>query len=388
MNVRNVVLIALTYQIMINMTRPIVSLYASSMGANTAEIGYLAATYAFFPLLLAIPIGKLSDRIGDQIPTILGTFGVTIGIFLPFTFPSIWSLYLSQALVGISQIFINVNLQNLIGTLSTVEQRDQNYSRFSLGVAIGGLIGPVIGGYAAEHFSYSYSYLFAAIIGVIPILLAFLLPTYKRSNNENQEDSKGKSAFNLLISKNLRKALIASSLVLYSRDIFVTYFPLYAKDLGYSVSTIGWFLTVMGLATVAIRSALPFLLNLMGRGNVLIMTLLVAGITYLLVPIMNHILGFYFIAALMGAGLGCGQPLSMSMIYNASPPSRKAEALGLRLAANRFSQVIAPLLFGAIGSLSGFAPIFLLSGVFLVGGSYLTRQDSEEGNHELASKSG
>lgn len=373
MVVRTVVLIALTYQIMINITRPIVSLYADHMGASMAEVGYLAATYAFFPLLLAIPIGKISDRIGDRLPTILGTIGVAIGIFVPFLFESMWALYVSQALVGISQIFINVNLQNMIGTLSTVEHRDRNYSRFSLGVAVGSLIGPVMGGYLADHFTYSTAYLAATAIGIVPIILAVSLPLLIRKRRTTEIPSKGQSSFNLLKNKQLRKALVASSLVLYSRDIYVAYFPLYATDLGYSISTIGWILTVMGLASVVVRSALPMLINQLGRERVLMMTLSLAGIAYLTIPIFNHIIIFYIIAALMGIGLGCGQPLSMTTIYNASPASRKAEALGLRLATNRFSQVIAPLLFGSIGTLVGLAPVFYLSGLFLIGGSYLTR---------------
>jgi MFS family permease len=388
MVVRIVVVIALTYQIMINITRPIVSLYASNMGASMAEVGYLAATYAFFPLLLAIPIGKISDRIGDRIPTILGTIGVTIGIFVPFMFQTMWALYISQALVGISQIFINVNLQNMIGAVSTSKQRDQNYSYFSLGVALGSLIGPVVGGYLAEHFSYSTSYLVATLIGAFPILLSFLLPVIERKKEEKDEQSKGQSAFNLLKIRNLRKALLASSMVLYSRDIYIAYFPLYAAALGYSVSTIGWILTVMGLASVAVRSALPMLINRLGRERVLMITLCVAGIAFIFTPIFDNVVGFYVFAALMGAGLGCGQPLSMSTIYNASPVSRKAEALGLRLATNRLSQVIAPLLFGLIGTVGGLTPVFYLSGVFLLGGSYLTRETTEKEEFAHASNDG
>ncbi|TKC18013.1 MFS transporter [Robertmurraya kyonggiensis] len=390
MVVRIVVAIALTYQIMINITRPIVSLYATNLGANMAEIGYLTATYAFFPLLLAIPIGKISDRIGDRIPTILGTIGVTVGICLPFVFQSMWALYVSQALIGISQIFINVNLQNMIGTVSTSSNRDKNYSYFSLGVALGTLIGPVVGGYLAEHYSYHFSYLIATLIGIAPIILAILLPVIKRKIEEEKEDekTKGKSAFNLLKIPNLRKALLASSLVLYSRDIYIAYFPIYAESVGYSVSTIGWILTVMGLASVAVRSALPMLINRFGRERVLLSTLAIAGIAFICIPVFDNIIGFYIFAALMGAGLGCGQPLSMSTIYNASPVSRKAEALGLRLATNRFSQVIAPLLFGLIGTVGGLSPVFYLSGIFLLGGSYITRETEKKEELPHASNDG
>lgn len=76
----------------------------------------------------------------------------------------------------------------------------------------------------------------------------------------------------------------------------------------------------------------------------------------------------------MGLGLGCGQPISMTTTYNASPPGRTGEVLGLRIATNRFFQLVAPTFFGVIGGSVGMTGIFLFSGVFLVGGSLFFRK--------------
>jgi MFS family permease len=371
MILRTVILIVLGFQIMLNLTRPITSLFASNLGASTAEIGILTATYAFFPLVFAIHIGKIADYVGDRLPVILGTFGMVIGVSLPFCFPVMWSLYVSQAVVGVSQIFINISLQNVIGKAATKDNRDHYFSMFSMAVALGGVFGPVTGGYLAQHFSYSFAFLISAIVGFIPIIFSFFIPNIIRE--KEALDHRNGSPFELLKIPMLRKALASSALVLYSRDIFVAYFPLFASQIGMSNSTIGWIITIQGLTMVSVRLFLSKLTGRIGRSQVLLVSILLAGVSFLLVPLTGHVILLGLLSALMGAGLGCGQPLSMTTTYNASPKTKTGEVLGLRLASNRLSQMLAPLIFGVVGSWAGLASVFVISGTFLIGGAFLTR---------------
>lgn len=376
MILRTVILVVLGFQMILNLTRSMITLFASHLGASTAEIGILMAIYAFFPLVLAIHIGKIADYVGDRLPVILGTIGMTVGVSFPAFFPFMWSLYVSQVIVGVSQIFINISLQNVIGKAATQENRDHYFSMFSMSVALGGVIGPVTGGYLAEHVSYSFAYLVATVIGLVPIAFSFLIPNLVRQ--KEQDGPKHGSALQLLKIPSLRKALASSALVLYSRDIFVAYFPLFALQLNMSASTIGWIITIQGIAMVSVRFFLSKLTENMGRSQVLLSSILLAGISFLLVPVSGHALVFGLLGALMGAGLGCGQPLSMTTTYNASPKTRTGEVLGLRLASNRLSQMVAPIFFGLVGSWAGIASVFLISGTFLIGGAFLTRSNAED----------
>jgi MFS family permease len=374
--VRYVFLIALTYQIMMNATRPLVSLYASDMGASTATIGLLASTYAFFPLLFAIHIGKMSDRFGIRIPVVFGTIGLLAAMAFPYLYPSLWSMYVSQALVGVSQIFINVSLQNSMGMSGEKETRDRNFSIFSLGISSGGLIGPLVGGVVGEHLGYAATFLASTAFGIIPIILSLFLPGKLGISKEKKPTSEMDNfpTYALLKSPVLRQALATSMLVLYSRDIYMAYFPLYANSVGITASGIGLILTIQGGASVAVRWALSWMTGKWGRNNIMFFSLLAAGISFVAVPFFEMSYWFWGLAVLLGAGLGCGQPLSMAITYEASPTGRTGEALGLRLAFNRLSQVVAPLLFALIGGVGGLAVVFFTSGAFLVGGSFLTKE--------------
>lgn len=365
-------------QWMLNATRPLIALQASELGASTAMIGWLAATYGIFPLLVAIKAGKIADRFGVKLPVLFGVSGMMAGTAIPFWMSGLEALFLSQAVVGLTQIFINVSLQNIVGNASDEKERDRRYSTYTLGASSGALIGPVTGGYMAERFDFETAYLGAAILGVLPLLLALRIPgRLGRRRGESGGDGGGGvrliDTLRLLQLGPFRKALVISSLVLFSKDVFVLYFPIYGASIGLSFVVIGWILTIQGAVSIAVRVVLPHLTNRWGRERVLAVSLIAGAFSFILFPMSDSVIWIAVFSALLGAGMGCGTPISMSSAYQASPAGRTGEALGLRLANNRLTQVVGPLFFGWLGSLFGFFAIFYVSAALLLGGTYWSR---------------
>ncbi|MEW9670477.1 MFS transporter [Ammoniphilus sp. 3BR4] len=382
MVLQTVIIIIFGFQLVLNLTRPIITLFASELGASTFEIGVLTATYAFFPLLIAIYAGKIADKVGDRLPVLFGMIGVAIGMCLPFLFPAMWALYVSQVIAGISHVFVVLSLQNVLGNWSPPEKRDHYFGIFSTAVSLASILGPVTGGYLVQYFSYGSAFLVSLLLCVVPIAISLLIPhTIQPKINKKIGLT---ASIGLLKISVLRKALISSALVLYSRDIFVAYFPLYAKDMGISASTIGWILSIQGFAMMMVRVCLTKLADTYGRDRILIASIVIAGLSFLLVPFTSQVYLLALWSAIMGFGLGCGQPLSMTTTYNVSPKSRTGEVLGLRLTTNRLSQLIAPIFFGIVGSWVGVISVFFISGAFLLGGTMAVRPEKENATNFLA----
>lgn len=374
MRIGTIIAIAFFFQLAVNLTRPIVSLYAINLGAGTFAVGILTATYALFPLIFALPIGKVSDRIGDRYPVQIGVLGMVAGTLLPFLSGTLWALYVSQALIGVAHIFTTISLQNQIGLRSSAENRDQHFGWFSTFVALSGVLGPIAGGLLADVNHYGLVYGAAAAVCILPMALSTRIPGKRPVQQPGQTDHvRTGSTLGLLRISPLRKALASSALVLYSRDIYVAYFPLFASNWGMTESVIGLVIGIQGLAMVLVRLWLGPLTKRFGRDLVLGASILTAGVSFLLVPLATDTLFCVMLSALMGFGLGCGQPLSMTTTYNASPANRTGEVLGLRLASNRLSQTIAPVVFGLVGALSGIVAVFCVSGAVLIGGAFLTK---------------
>jgi MFS family permease len=128
------------FSIVLHGTRPIVSLYSHSLGVNEAVIGLLVSCFAIMPMLFAIRIGKWLDTIGARRLTLIGGIGMVLAFFIPVIYPNIYSLFVSQLIMGLSHLFTLVSLQKTVGNYPG--NRDKLMATFSLTGSLGELMGP------------------------------------------------------------------------------------------------------------------------------------------------------------------------------------------------------------------------------------------------------
>jgi MFS family permease len=98
----------------------------------------------------------------------------------------------------------------------------------------------------------------------------------------------------------------------------------------------------------------------------------VACVANFLFPLFHSAWPLAAISFLLGIGCGCGQPLSLTLVYNASPERRKGEAAGMRITVNQIAHFVVPLVFGALGSAAGLAAVFLTNAGCLMAGGYIS----------------
>ena len=91
-------------------SRVAVALYALDMGANQMTIGVIMGLYGFCPMLLAVPVGKLADRVGPRLPMLIGSVGVAAALLLPALFPGRTTLVVTALLIGASFHFFFVKI--------------------------------------------------------------------------------------------------------------------------------------------------------------------------------------------------------------------------------------------------------------------------------------
>jgi predicted MFS family arabinose efflux permease len=355
-------------------TRPLVPLLSSELGASTAEIGLIVASFSFLPLLLAIQLGRWIDKIGSKKPLFLGTFVGSLALLLPTFFNSIAGIVSSQIIAGIAQTLFAVSAQSVVGNTKDALTREKNVAVFTIGVAMGSLFGPLVGGVLSDWVGYSLAFSFLGVVGLISSPLVFLL-----QKDEVEDRVSGKSSaqkrniFELLNIPNLRKAFLISALVLIAKDLYIAYFPLLAKGYGLSSTTIGTLIAINAGSGIIIRSVMPKLIESFGRNNVILASVFCSGIAFALIPVTDSILILSLISFILGVGLGIGQPLSISTTIHSLPKDRVGEGLGLRISFNRLTQVTAPVFFGTMAGFIGIGGIFIMCGFLIVIGSTQTR---------------
>jgi len=356
-------------------SRVAVSLYALSLGANQFEIGVLMALYGLCPMLLAVAIGKLADRVGPRLPMLLGTAGVATALLLPPLFPGLVTLYLTALLIGTSFHFFFVTVTGIAGGIGGEGNRVRNYALVSLGFSSAGFLGPMAAGFSIDHLGHLPAFVVLSAFPLIPLLLIWLRPGFLPPAGKRTEGGVKRNAFDLWRVPDLRNTFIASGIISSAWDLFQFYLPVYGYSVGLSASAIGTVLGVFALATFVIRIVLPRLIKRSGEAQLLTYAIFVAAFAFVLFPFFKSAYALAAIGFLLGLGCGCGQPLSMSLIYALSPRERVSESTGLRVTVNNFAHLVIPLFFGSLGTAFGYFPVFLSNSAMLVAGGLLMRRN-------------
>jgi MFS family permease len=364
MSVYLVVLLAVLTSISLRGGKMAVSLYALDLGAGSAAVGVLAALFAAFPLILAVQAGRLSDRFGVRMPIVCGTLAMAAGLALPLIGAHLALLFLCAALAGLGHVFFHVSMHSLVGALGDGAERTRNFATFSLGISIAAFIGPSLAGFAIELAGFRAAFAVLAIVAALPAVYLLIVPGAARVARLSEEPAQ--SAFDLLAIPALRRTLIMSGVTLTGIELFSFYLPIYGRSIGLSASVIGAVLSSYALAGFLVRSVMHRLAQRYTELGVLTGSLFVAAVTYFIVPGLSSGWPLAAAAFALGLALGSAQPLTIILTYNHAPSGRSGEALGLRIMANKLTQIVVPLAFGGVGAALGATPVFLATGAFLL----------------------
>jgi MFS family permease len=349
------------------------ALFALQLGGSELTVGVLMALFALLPMLLSVNAGRLIDRIGPRTPLLAAFSVLAIGVALPFAAPQIGTLYLSCTLVGTAFMLIHIAMNSVFGAYGTPEQRAVNFSWLALGFSISNSLGPLVAGFAIDQAGHARAML---LLAVFPMAAGLLLWSRKDPlpRPEPVAHARRSGVLELLRIPQLRNTFIVSLLLAMGWDLYTFLMPLYGARLGLAATTIGLVMSTFALATFAVRLAMPLLVKRLRQWVVMCSALAVAGSAYVAFPLVSSVPLLMTLSFVLGLGLGCAQPVIMSLLYETSPPGRQGEAVGLRTSLLNGSHTLIPLASGALSAVAGMAPVFWLLAAFLLGGAWFARQ--------------
>lgn len=354
-------------------SRVTVSLDALSRGASAFTVGTLMALYALLPMLLAVPAGRFADRVGVRAPMRIGCLGLAAGAVLPLMLPTFPALFVSAALVGVSFMAFQIATQQATGTLGQPSDRPRNFSMLAMGYSISGFIGPLIAGLTIDQWGFRAAFALLAAIPVVPaVLLARGHPRIAPSHALASPAGQAGGVWILLQQPILRRVFAINALFAMGWDLHTIFVPIYGARLGLSASQIGAVLSTFAAATFVVRVLMPAIMRRRTEQQVLTAALFLAGAVYLAFPFTTSALTLATLSFVLGLGLGSGQPMVMSLLHTHAPPGRIGEAVGVRMSLVQTMSVVVPLLFGALGSSLGLAPVFWSVGLCLTTGGLLS----------------
>ncbi|MFM7658408.1 MAG: MFS transporter, partial [Burkholderiaceae bacterium] len=302
------------------------SLYALSLHASELTVGTLIALFALFPMLLAVKMGRIIDRIGIYQPLRFGALIGSAGVLVAAAAQSVAMLYLAAVLIGTGFMAIFIATQYAVGTLLEGEEKTAGFSQLAVGFSISAFIGPMMAGFTIDHAGHAMAFLACSVFTLIAFVIASSAPLRHLPAHQSTPHRARRSAFELLAHRELRGLYFVGITLAAAWDLFTFMVPVRGTQLGFSASTIGLILATFSVATFTVRIVMPWIVRRYHEWRILSITLSAAALCYLLLPFTQQPLAMGMAAFALGLALGSGQPNVLALLHSGAPAGRGAEA--------------------------------------------------------------
>jgi len=354
------------------LARPVTSYRALALGADARAVGLITAAFALVPLVVAVPLGRASDR---WRPGWLLTGGITLGALacallgLAATLPG---LALASAVLGLGHLALTLAGQSLIARQSGDALHDRDFGLYAAAASTGQLIGPALAGIALSAAGRSLEDATTLAFLVAAGLMALAVPTSlgtdrlaRAGRPRDAEEGQPLRAGELIGTRGVPAGMFASLAILATVDVLTAYLPVLGTQRGIPPAVIGALLSLRAATSILSRVLIPWMVGRLGRVRLLAASAAGSALLTAALPLSGSVAVLGVLLATAGFLLGIGQPLTMSMVVHAVPESTRGTALAIRLTGNRFGQVATPAAAGLVAGAAGVSAAFWLLGGLL-----------------------
>ncbi len=323
---------------------PYLYFQAVSLGASEFQYGLLLTSFSLMQLIFVPVLGRLSDRYGRRRILLVSLFGSGASFVLTGLAGSLWILFASRIVAGITDSTLSV-AQAYVADMTSEKSRLKEMGIMGAATALGFTVGPAMGGVLSSLYGYGVPAFLAAALAFANLAAAiFRLPESRPSAPAKS----GRSGLDFL-----RKALAKQQLVyliiagftanLAFTFMDVTMAPWLQLVYGFGPLAIGLIFLYVSAVSVATQAAVLPRLNKRFAPT----TILAAG----LVAVSLSFLGFGLVqieglAVAMGAlllfGFGLASPSLTHLISVSTDREDQGGILGVNQSVSSLARVVAP----------------------------------------------
>lgn len=341
-------------QVLTFVLRPTASYRALELDVSTPVLGLLGASFALVPLLLAIPAGHLTDRVGERRMMLCGAVLLMAAcVCFLAAGGSVAGLILSSVLLGTGHLLAVVGQQALVANTAGPGRFDAVFGRYTFAASIGQAVGPgliiVFGGGQTVPDTEA---IFRGAILISAALVACSVGV-QASNRPAAVEQGTHGVGSLLRLPGLFRALLTSCVILSAVDITLVYLPALGTERGLASGIVAFLLVVRAASSMVSRLFLGRLTARFGRRTMLLSSIAASVVGMAATPFPMPVWLLAVAVAVMGLGLGVGQPLTMSWLAESAPAGTRGRAMSLRLTGNRLGQVVLPSAVGLVAAGAG-----------------------------------
>lgn len=356
---------------------PVIALSALELQASYALSGLIAALIGIGVLLNNIPAALITSRIGERWALVGASSFSIIGLLFCLFASNLLLLSAGVLMQGMSLSVFNLARQTYILQVVPFSLRARAFSIMGGTQRIGTFVGPFLGAAAMYWLELQGAYWIAIIAASATAILCYLIPDLPTEREEqaaiasagDTAPAKGlRSLWPLLVSQRhifmtLGIAVMCLGALRASRPIAI---PLWAEHIGLSPTTTAFAFGLSAAVDMLFFYPAGAIMDKYGRGWIAVPSVLLMGLSYILMPITGQLSSLILVALIMGVGNGIGAGIVMTLGADAAPEGNKIEFLGLWRVFADAGQTIGPLLISLLTAL-----LTLGIGIAAIGGSGL-----------------
>ncbi len=363
----------------IYIVRPMITYRALELDASPTTVGLIASLYALLPVLMALSFGRWVGVIGEGRFLILGTASLVISSASLLFSHSIAILAIGAALSGTAHLACMVGGQTMVSLKSAPDKYEANFGYYTFSASLGQMVGPIIGAIAAGSTGVLPKSTAAAFIVALIFAAIALVPVMQWRNEGPTVKAVAadggalRSAGKLIRNPKIFAAIYTSLAISSVGDILIVFLPLLGTEKSFSSYSIGVIIALRAGASMLSRISLGALSKRYSTKQILIVSNCFSVAACGAMAFISNVWLLAVVVFIAGFALGVGQPLTMSLVSQATKPEERAIAVSARLTGNRFGQFIIPAGAGAVAASSGTSAVFIALSALLAT-TFLTPQ--------------
>ena len=336
--------------------------YMESLGFSPSMIGLVVGSYGLTQMLLRVPLGVLSDKLGTRKPFIITGVAFTFvsALFLLF-FENFLVILFMRASAGIAASTW-VSFMVLNSSYGDKEKTVKSVGTLEFFSSSGQLAGIMAG---SLFTAYKSAFALALFVGLSAFVLSFMIYEAKEKTKNVQLPKNRSKIAQLLSNKTL---IIVSIIGMVSQMItFGTIFgftPAYAKEVLKITEFQNGILMVFSYLPTAFGALFlgRFLTGKIKEYKLVFIGMLLLGATTLSIPFIGHYPLLVISQTAAGIGKGISFPLLMGLSIKKISEEARGTAMGIYQAVYSFGMFAGPFAVGLIKEHFELGAAFMLIG--------------------------
>ncbi|MEX2598728.1 MAG: MFS transporter [Dehalococcoidia bacterium] len=324
-----------------------------------------------------IPAGAIIDKWGTKGPMVAGASITVVSGLTAALAPGFAMIVVAQFLWGVGMNIWMFGREVAAVEMVRVEQRGRQMGILMGMGSTGMAMGPVAGGVLADTVGitglfFGYAAVGAAVLG---IALTHREPGVRHERSKTP-------LFNFGAVKQVHPYFRITFFILFIATLTATVrsqatntiLPLYAQDqLAYSATQTGIVFSVIGIVTFIMIVPAGVISDRFGRKWPATGSALLAGIAFVLFPMVESILALSLVGVIIGVANGFAQGVMTTYTYDIVPNHAKAQLQALRRTFSEIGGIATPVLSGVVAASYGgsgtfwfWAPLQFLAAALLI----------------------